>query len=239
MNNSRITDHLIVGLCILIGLGILGYFISQSAVSIKAANRHVTVKGLAEREVRANIAIWPISFSETENELLPLYEKLEKKKSEVIGFLKEYGFSDKDISFNPPVIRDLEAEVHYNNQPSKFRYLAKLTITVHTDSVDKVLNARSKITDLIKAGVAITGNEYENRAQFLYTDLNEIKPEMIEEATKNAREVAEKFARDSGSRLGKIKKASQGVFSITDRDSNTEYLKKVRIVSTIDYYLID
>lgn len=239
MKNSRTTEYFILGLFVLLGLGTLGYFISKSAISIKASNRHVTVKGLAEKEVKADVAIWPISFNETENELLPLYEKLEQKKSKVLDFLRGQGFSEEEISFNTPVIRDLEADVYYDDRRKNFRYLAKSTITIHTNSVDKVLKARSKISDLIKAGVAITGSEYENNIQFLYTKLNDIKPQMIEEATKNAREVAEKFARDSGSRLGKIKNASQGVFSITDRDSNTQYLKNVRIVSTIDYYLID
>ncbi len=239
MKNSRVTEYFILGLFILLGLSILGFFLSKSAILIKSSNRHVTVKGLAEKEVPANVAIWPISFNETENELIPLYEKINNKKSKVISFLKEQGFSDEEISFDTPFIKDLEADVYYDNKRKNFRYLAKTTITVHTDKVDKVLDSRIKITDLIKAGVAISGSEYENNVQYIYTKLNEVKPQMIEEATKNAREVAEKFARDSGSKLGKIKNARQGIFSISNRDSNTPYLKKVRIVSTIDYYLVD
>ena len=96
-----------------------------------------------------------------------------------------------------------------------------------------------KVVELVKEGIAISGQDYKNKTEFLFTDLNKIKPAMIEEATKNAREVARKFAKDSGSRLGKIKNASQGQFSINDRDTSTQYIKKVRVVSTIKYYLSD
>ena len=95
------------------------------------------------------------------------------------------------------------------------------------------------LVELGKQGIAISGQDYNAKTEFLFTKLNEIKPEMVEEATKNAREVAERFAKDSKSRLGKIKRAKQGQFSIKDRDRNTPYIKKVRIVSTVEYYLSD
>ncbi|MGH7885795.1 MAG: SIMPL domain-containing protein [Thermodesulfobacteriota bacterium] len=239
MKNSKVAEYFILGLFILLGLSALGYFISKSAVLVKSSNRFVTVKGLAEKEVAANIAIWPISFNETANDLIQLYEKINLQKTKVLSFLKDQGFSENEISLETPFIKDLEADVYLDNQRKNFRYLAKTTITVHTSKVDKVLESITKITDLIKSGVAISGSEYENNIQYLYTKLNDIKPQMIEEATKNGREVAEKFAKDSGSKLGKIKNASQGIFSIDDRDSSTPYIKNVRIVSTIDYYLTD
>jgi hypothetical protein len=96
-----------------------------------------------------------------------------------------------------------------------------------------------KLVELGKQGIAISGENYESKTVFLFTKLNDIKPVMIEEATKNARTVAEKFAQDSKSKLGRIRSASQGQFSIDDRDSNTPFIKKVRVVSTIQYYLSD
>ena len=113
------------------------------------------------------------------------------------------------------------------------------TVTVYTKNVSLVRETMKKVVELVKEGIAISGQDYKNKTEFLFTDLNKIKPAMIEEATKNAREVARKFAKDSGSRLGKIKNASQGQFSINDRDASTQYIKKVRVVSTIKYYLSD
>jgi hypothetical protein len=121
----------------------------------------------------------------------------------------------------------------------KFRYSAASTITVFTANVDMARKTMKKLVDLAKKGIAIESQDYGTKTEFLFTRLNEIKPEMIEEATKNARDVAEKFAKDSNSVLGKIKQAKQGQFSISDRDSNTPYIKKVRVVSTVEYYLTD
>ncbi|MBC8524871.1 MAG: SIMPL domain-containing protein, partial [Chlorobium phaeobacteroides] len=118
-------------------------------------------------------------------------------------------------------------------------YAGSSTVNVYTENIEKVRLARGELSDLGAKGVAISGENYQARSEYLYTQLNEVKPAMIEEATSNARAVAEKFAEDSGSRLGKIKRASQGQFSIMDRDSNTPYMKKVRVVSTLEYYLVD
>ena len=120
-----------------------------------------------------------------------------------------------------------------------FRYTAATVVTVYSQRIDAVRRSMKEIVGLGKDGIALSGQNYENRTQFLFTGLNALKPEMIEEATKNARTVAEKFAKDSASSLGKIKTAQQGQFSISDRDSSTPYIKKVRVVSTVTYYLSD
>ena len=139
---------------------------------------------------------------------------------------------------NAPDIIDLDAERYSNNQTG-YRYNVTAVITVTSTQVDLVRRLISEQGELLKQGIAITGGDYRYSVQYDYTDLNRIKPQMIEEATKNARAAAEKFASDSDSELGKIKHAYQGQFSITDRDSNTPYIKKVRVVTTIDYYLED
>jgi hypothetical protein len=138
-----------------------------------------------------------------------------------------------------PSITDRQAQGYVSSQPSEFRYYGSSIVTVYSTQVDAVRRAMTQIVDLGKQGVAVTGQEYGAQTEFLFTGLNDIKPEMIEEATKNGREVAEKFAADSQSRLGKIRTAQQGQFSINDRDSTTPYIKKVRVVSTITYYLSD
>lgn len=239
MNSKRIVEAIILGAFLCAGLVILGFFISNSAVKIKGLDRTVTVKGLSEREVPANIAIWPIKFSEADNDLTNVYSVLQKKTDIIIDFLKKNGFTDNDISISAPAIIDRQAQGYVDSSKIKFRYSANSTISVYSKKVDTVRNTMKKLVKLGKQGIVIAGQDYQTKTQFLFTKLNEIKPGMIEEATKNAREVAVKFAKDSNSKLGKIKKARQGQFSINDRDSNTPYIKKVRVVSTLEYYLAD
>ncbi|WP_244927302.1 SIMPL domain-containing protein [Rheinheimera mesophila] len=137
-----------------------------------------------------------------------------------------------------PQIVDRQAGF-YDPNANQLRYTASSTVTVYSSNVDLVHQAMAKLLELSKTGIAIAGQDYDSKPEFIFSGLNELKPDMIEEATRNAREVATKFAADSDSKLGKIKMASQGQFSITDRDSNTPYIKKVRVVATVDYYLSD
>jgi hypothetical protein len=239
MNSKRISEAIILGAFLCAGLVILGALISSSVVKIKSLDRTVTVKGLSEREVPANIAIWPIRFSEADNNLSNLYSIIQEKSEIIIEFLKKNGFTDDDISISAIAVIDRQAQGYGDMDKIKFRYSANSTISVYSKKVDTVRNTMKKLVELGKQGIAIVGQDYETKTQFLFTNLNEIKPEMIEEATKNARKVAVKFAKDSNSKLGKIKKARQGQFSINDRDSNTPHIKKVRVVSTLEYYLSD
>ena len=208
-HNNRIGPAFVLGLFLCAGLIGLGYWVTSGFMQVKALERSVTVKGLAEREVAADIAIWPIRFNDTE------------------------------ISVSVPATVDRQAQAYANAADIKFRYAATSTITVYSTKVDQVRNAMTQLVELGKQGLAIAGADYEARTQFLFTRLNDIKPDMIEAATRNAREVATRFAQDSDSQLGKIRRASQGQFSIEDRDSNTPHIKKVRVVSTVEYYLSD
>lgn len=239
MNTRRIAESVILGAFLCAGLVTLGFLLSSSAVKIKGLDRTVTVKGLSEREVPANIAIWPIKFSEADNDLSNLYSVIQKKTDIIVDFLKENSFTDDDISITAIAIIDRQAQGYGASDRIKFRYSANSTISVYSGKVDTVRDAMKKLVEIGKKGIAISGQDYQTRTQFLFTNLNRIKPNMIEEATKNAREVALKFARDSNSKLGKIKRARQGQFSIHDRDSNTPHIKKVRVVSTLEYYLSD
>lgn len=237
--SQRSLEAAILGAFVCIGLILLGVFASQGVVRLRALDRVVTVKGLSEREVPADIAIWPIKFSDAGNDLGALYTSIQRKNALVAEFLKDNGFSDDEITVSVPSINDRQAQGYGGSQPSEFRYYGSSIITVYSTQVDAVRVAMSRLVDLGKQGIAISGQEYDARTEYLFTGLNDIKPGMIEEATKNAREVAEKFAADSQSRLGKIRTAQQGQFSINDRDSTTPHIKKVRVVSTITYYLSD
>lgn len=239
MNPNKKIEALILGGSICLGLALLGIFISNAALEVKGMDRIVTVKGLSEREVEANIAIWPISFNEASNDLTSLYSVIEKKSGVIVKFLKSNGFSDDEITVSQPGIFDKQAQNYGDASYNSFRFTSSTTITVYSKNVNLVRQNMKKVVELIKEGIAISGQDYQNRTEFLFTELNDIKPAMIEEATNQAREVAMKFAKDSGSKLGKIKTATQGQFSINDRDASTPHIKKVRVVSTIEYYLSD
>lgn len=238
MNPHSKSTALILGVSLILGLSILGWQLGSAAIDFKSFERTVKVKGLAEKELAADIVIWPIRFSIADNDLDNLYQTLDGNTRKVIRFLEESGIPDKEISISSPLITDKLAQ-QYGQNRAQFRYAASQTVTVYSQDISLVRKLQSRMSELGRQGIVISGDNYESRTEYLFTRLNEIKPEMIEEATENAREVAEKFARDSDSRLGKIKSASQGQFSISSRDKNTPHIKKIRVVSTITYYLSD
>ena len=230
---------MMLGVFIFLGLLGLGYQLANGFLQARALERTVTVKGLSEREVPADIAIWPIKYNQADNDLVALYAAIERHNDLVVNFLKQHGFADTEISVSVPAIVDRQAQAYGGEQNVRFRYAATSGITVYSTNVERVRATMNDLVELGKQGLAIAGQDYEARTQFLFTGLNTLKPGMIEEVTRNAREVATKFAQDSASTLGKIKAASQGQFSIEDRDSNTPHIKKVRVVSTVEYYLSD
>lgn len=222
-----------------IGLLLLGVFIERGFSEFAGRDRSVNVKGLAEMEVPADKVTWPLVYKSLGNDLNALYEEIKRSNQTITGFLKEKGLTDKEISINAPVIVDMKAERYGSNQDSPYRYNVTTVITVTSNKVDLVRGLITEQGELLKRGIAITAGDYQYSVQYEYTGLNTIKPQMIEEATKNARQAAEKFAKDSENTLGKIRHANQGQFSISDRDPNTPYIKKVRVVTTIDYSLED
>lgn len=237
MNHSR-SSALILGLCIAIGLSLAGYFLAGGLMQIKAAQRFVTVKGLAEREVKADLAIWPITFTAMAGQLPELQQSIASSEQTIVNFLKEQGFADDEIGRSVPQITDYQAQGYGGDRPPSARYSGRVTVTVHTRKVMELKKAMSQSGKLVAAGVALS-QDYGAMPQFSFTGLNSIKPEMIAEATQNARKAAGQFAKDSGSSVGSIRRATQGLFSISNRDANTPEIKKVRVVTTIDYFLQD
>ena len=229
----------ILGVFIFLGLVIFAALISKAALKVKSMDRIVTVKGLAEREVEANVAIWPIKFDEAGNDLSQLYASLAKKTNLIVEFLQDNGFAEEEINISQPSIFDKQAQSYGDGGNAKYRFTATGVITVYSQQVNLVQASSRQIVELGKQGIALSGQDYQYRTQYLFTELNSIKPDMIEEATKNARQAAEKFAKDSNSKLGKTKNATQGQFSISDRDASAQHIKKVRVVSTVRYFLSD
>lgn len=200
--------------------------------------RVVTVRGLCEKEVQADKVTWPIVSKEVGNNLETIYDKVTATNNAIVAFLKANGIQDGDIEINAPQVIDLQAD-RYNNQNLQFRYNVTTVVVVTSPQVELVKKLIVKQSELLKQGIAIVAGDYNYQTTYEYTSLNKVKPEMIAEATKNAREAALKFADDSESKLGKIKTASQGQFSIEDRDQYTPDIKRIRVVSTVQYFLDD
>ena len=212
----------------------LGWFVKAGIDNIVNKDRHVTVKGLAEREVPADKVTWSISTKETGNDLPTLYERINVQAGKIKAFLKQNGLEESEITVNPPSVSDLEAREWGDNQ-KPFRYIVNTTITVATTKVEAVNKAIFKQAELLKQGVALDSS-YPN---YEYASFQQMKPEMMSEAIKNAQKTAEQFAEASESKLGKIQTAGQGQFEIENRDENTPYIKKIRVVTTVTYSLDD
>ncbi len=238
MQENSKANVFILGFFIFLGLSSLGYLLANAAVKVKEYERSVTAKGLSEREYTADIIIWPIQFTAANNDLSQLYKLVDASSLKIKQFLLKKGIKEKEISFSSPVITDKSAQ-QYGNAKAEFRYAAMQTVTVYSEDIKRVREMMNSLSELGRSGIAFTGNNYQSQTKYIFTRLNEVKPEMIEEATKQARVVAQKFAADSQSKLGKIRKASQGQFSISARDQNNPHIKKVRVVSTVEYYLSD
>ena len=229
----------ILGGSLIIGLSLFGLILGNNAIRYKEYERTVTVKGLSERDYKADIVIWPIQISLASNSLDDIYKSMDDTTKIITSFLKNSGIEEKEISYSSLGITDKFAQQYGDQNKTEFRYTTSQTVIVYSKNIDTVRNLMEKISDLGKQGIVFTNQNYDSKIEYIFDRLNQVKPAMIEEATKDARGVAEKFASDSKSQLGKIKSASQGQFSITDRDKNNPHIKKVRVVSTVAYYLLD
>lgn len=235
-NYKKMKNFRIEALIIAAGIVLFGFIVKSAVDNFIEKERVVSVKGLAETDVPADLVVWPLVYKEAGNDPAEMYETITRKNTVIVNFLKANGLTDAEISVSPPSVYDQQAD-RYNGDRSTYRYKATSVITVTSKQVDVVRAMMQQQAELMKQGIAIVGDDYQYRVAYEFTALNDIKPTMIEEATKNARSAAEKFAKDSDSRLGKIRNASQGTFTITDSDTNTPYIKHVRVVTTVVYYL--
>ncbi|EAI2256256.1 DUF541 domain-containing protein [Campylobacter coli] len=231
------TNSLFISVAVVLASVILAFGFNKALSDFKTLERSVTVKGLSQKDVEADTLILPIKFTRSGNNLANLYEELESDKQNIIRFLEEQGVKSDEISYNSPNIIDRLSDPYSNDTQAAYRYIGTANLLIYTKNIKLGKSILENISSLAKFGIVTKIEDYE--IEYLYTKLNEIKPQMIEEATLNARNSAIKFAQDSNSSLGKIKKASQGQFSISNRDKNTPYIKTIRVVSTIEYYLKD
>lgn len=233
-------------LILAIGIAVAGLLVGLGFVKSKTADNFVKVKGVSEREVKANIAFWPLRFVATDDNLNTCQNKIKESKSKILAFLKKYGIEEAQTELQNLEVTDILANA-YRNGPTDNRYIINQTIMVRSENPELIQTASQKVSELVEVGVILSssgGYGYGGMSPtFLFNELSSLKPEMIAEATANARKAAEKFASDSGSQVGRIRRADQGVFVILPRDrapgimEENQLFKIVRIVSTIDYYL--
>jgi hypothetical protein len=244
-NNIKI----LIAVAIVIGLALNGIFIGRALQRFKKEDRSISVKGFSEREVKANLAVWTIKTRITTNDITAGSRQIETDKNKITGFLIQKGIKENEIFQQDLKVVDKMAREYGDNNIGEFRYIIENSILVRSSNVDTVQAVKRMTDELLKMGVVIsTVNEYMPSVQYLFTDLNNIKPEMLSEATQNARKAALEFTRESNVSLGNLKKASQGLFTIVDRDdfvagqaeggygaNVNDIYKKVRVVVNIEF----
>ena len=223
--------NMILGASIVLAALVFGLFQVCSVKTLKSYDDTVTVRGLCEKEVPADRAVLRVSYSSQDNSLVDLRQTIEYNDKVIINMLKQAGFTEDEIKYTSARINDRYDGYYTSN--ITYRYGANQTISVFTSKMDLVGKIQNKIdADLLKKD--IVSSTY---ASYEYHGLNDIKPSMIAESLKNARSAADEFAKNSGSEIGKMRTASQGYFEVDDLDENTPQIKKVRVVSTVEYYL--
>jgi len=222
---------------LLLALGLLGagWFAAQGMARLKTQDRYVTVKGSAEKIVAADLVVWPLPHTVGGNDLADVQRQLDANTEIIRAFFANAGFKADEIVVSPPRLEDRWAYAYGDNRPPE-RYRYSTTVTLRSNDVPKALAVLRRSGELVGRGVMIGEG---SAPDFDYTRLNDIKPALIAEATANARESAVQFARDSESRLGGIRSANQGVVTISDRDQSSPQVKKVRVVTTVEYFLRD
>lgn len=251
--NDFFRSAAVLGIWLFLGLVLGGWLLGNQIKETRLADRYVTVKGLVERTVKSDSAIWPVTFKETGNDLQQVYAKSEEDRSAVLKFFAQQGITPQEISVGQIQVTDKQANEYGGNNQGGPRYIVQQTVTVSSKDVDKIAKAGQMTAQLLQAGIIVVGG-YGQGIRYVFNGLNALKPDMITEATKNARASADRFAADSGSQVGSIRSANQGVFSITAADAGSagpgeeggggasspdaSIMKKVRVVATIDYYLL-
>ena len=232
MNLPRIS-LVFAALLLALGLAIAGIAIGNGISGKNAGQRTISVKGLSEKEVPASIAIWSLGYAATGNDLKEIDANLGASTKAVLAFLKEAGFEPGELAVQPPMVHDTSMDQREKDTPPPpARFSASQSVLLRTAHVDAVKPAMAASSKLMAGGVVLnTGS----KPKYIFDQLNQIKPGMIQEATKNARIAADQFAHDSGIGLGMLRNASQGWFQIEDRDEATPERKLVRVVVEVVY----
>lgn len=228
-----------------LGMVIAGLLVGGGFARGRAADRYVTVKGISEREVQADLAIWPLRLVSASDDLATANTQLQESLRKIREFLRAQGIDPAQSTLQDFSVMDAQTNQYSGGVTAGARFVIRQTVVVRSTQPQLISAASQRVSELVSAGVVLSsGGEYGNGGPtFVFTGLNKLKPAMIGEATARARESAEQFARDSKSTIGGIRRASQGIFEILPRDQAdgiteaSQIVKTVRVVSTIDYAL--
>jgi len=242
--NSKNVVTLFTGIFLAVGIAVAGFFVSQGLLHLHGGERAVSVRGVSEREVQADMAVWSLTFTVTDNDLTAAQKNLADQGSKVEAFLEKSGLKRDEWAVQRVDVTDLLAQQYRPDNIQNGRYILTKTYAVRTANVPLIDKVFRNVGDLIAQGVILSGPGGGQMLgpNYMFTKLNDVKPAMIAEATKNARAAAQKFAEDSGAKVGGIKDASQGLFTIVARDNDnadeSQFIdKRVRVVTTVEYYL--
>lgn len=220
-------------LILALGIAAGGFFIGEGISGRNDSRRIISVKGLSEREVPASVATWTIGYSATGNDLERINKQLGDSTKAVLAFLKAASFDEADMAVQPPALHDTSMDQRdKDSPPPPERYSASQAVLLRTSKVDAIKPTLASASNLMMSGVLLSGKA---EPKYVFNQLNEIKPGMIQEATRNARLAAEQFARDSQTTLGKLRNATQGWFQVENRDEATPERKTVRVVVDVEY----
>ncbi|GAA5520946.1 SIMPL domain-containing protein [Aliifodinibius salicampi] len=237
-------NNILVALLVAVGIALAGWFIGDGFIEARSGDRYVTVKGVSERDVMADMALWPIRYVAAGNNLNTVQQKIRQDQNRIQTFLEAHGIAEEAIELQNLEVTDRTAQ-SYQSGSYENRFILEQTLMVRSESVTKIEDASQDIGTLVEAGIILNSQYSGGGPTYLFNGLTELKPDMIAEATKNARQSAEQFASDSGSELDGIRSANQGVFVILARDKapmlqeEKQIRKTVRVVSTIEYYLAE
>ena len=230
-------------LALALAIVIAGLLIAGGIQRFRIADRYVTVKGVAERDVEADVGIWPLRFTAANNDLALARQKIETDRRSVIRFLARHGVDSSQVQLQRYEVTDDQANPYRGGNAAPNRFIISMTLVARSSEPQKIAAASQAVGELINASVVLQSGDYSGGPTYVFTKLNDLKPAMLAEATRNAREAAGEFARESKSQVGSIRRASQGVFEIQPRDpapgiaEGNQIQKTLRVVATMDYYL--
>lgn len=247
-DRSTLPAAIILALGLAVGLAGGGWLVGHGLARFKSETRTVTVKGLVEREVKSDRAVWTLGLRRASDTLADAHQRIAADRDAVLAFLKKQGFADAEIDRQPTRTLDKLARDFGQNQAERFRYVVTTAVEVSTANVDLVRASSGATEELLKGGVILDADDQSGRAnpRFVVSKFNDLRPELLAAATRNARAIAEQFAADSGSKVGDIRSANQGSIQIFGTDGNDESapfsptstpVKKIRVVSTFEFAL--
>ena len=223
-----------------IAIVLAGFLIGRGLIQFRGADRTVSVRGVAEREVRADLGFWPIRFNATDEVLDRARQKVDGDRRTVMRFLAKHGIDSANVSIQGLEVQDLQANAYSANAPRRF--IINVTLIARSNEPEKIQRASQAMGELVDAGILLQSGPY-GGPSYAFTKLNDFKPAMVAEATASARQAADEFAKQSKSHVGGLRRASQGVFEILPRDQAqgideaSQIDKRLRVVTTLEYYL--